>query len=620
MRSESRSLNTSRATWNTFKHWTRPVTELNFETWSVSALTSDASLLEERMQSTFGMSRLDYKRERARGPVSRAYPNNAIRIVDSSAVVTKLEEWRHARLKSKAGVKPTIPFRAVLVLFLLHVQLGYGINYHRIAETLDVHLGAAEFDLLRIQNHAGDHDDWYQRLWRSANRMMALIDPYPGPRNKRLKPKAYAKLLAKHATSKATRKSERNLECLDWLCEQLLHTSVRMLPADIWAKYTGNIAADATLIPGSGRPNQTDPTMRRGNADSQSGRYRREGSHGGLGAKTDRAGYELEISVMVWDKPDQNMRFPSLITAVGFHRPEEVIGHGAKLVNSHQRLGFTHGLVIVDRAYNGEKAPNFQIPLRLRGCELVIDYRKTDPGLQNHWRDLILVGGTWYVTYMPQNLIDATKNYNTREADPLDPKKPRRLIDKKTFKAYLENRNAYRMKPKGRPDQDGFQRFLYPTPGSYMAIDRATGKRLAKPSTPATVTVTIPLDAGAPAEKNQNPRLAVKHLQKFAYKSAEHRKYFGMRSLVESANKTLKGKNFEDLSNVSKRSGRGFTFNYLAATLAAVSSNLRKTYDFFVKAAEIELGEKLPRERRRKEATGTPLTKQSALPALAPPQ
>ena len=173
------------------------------------------------------------------------------------------------------------------------------------------------------------------------------------------------------------------------------------------------------------------------------------------------------------------------------------------------------------------------------------------------------------------------------------------------------------MKPKGRPDKDGFQRFIYPTPGTYMAIDRATGKRV-KPRTPASIT--IPLEAGAAAERNQDPRLAVKHLQKFAFKSPEHRKYFGMRSLVESANKTLKSKNFEDLSNVSKRSGRGFAFNYLAATLAAVSSNLRKTFDFFVKAAERDSGEKLPRERRRKEATGTPLTRLSAFPALAPPQ
>ena len=579
---------------------------------------SDAALLEQRMQSTFGMTRHEYKRERARGPVSRAYLNNAIRIVDNSGVVLKLLEWRQMRLKSNAGVKPTIPFRAVLVLFLLHIQLGFGINYHRIAETLDVHFGAEEFALLGIRDRLGDHEDWYQRLWRSANRMMKLIDPHPAPRNKRLKPKPFAKLLAQQSTPKALQKSKRNLARLDWLCEQLLHTSVRMLPADIWAQYHGNIAADATLIPGTGRPNPTDKGMRRGNADPYSGRYRREGKHDGLGAKTDQPGYELEISVMVWDKPGQNTVFPSLITAVGFHRPGEIIGSGVKLLDSHQRLGFTSGLVIVDRAYNGEKPRNFQIPVRKRGCELVIDYKKTDLGLQNQWHDLILVDGNWYVTWMPQDLIDAAKNYNTRVNDPLDPKNPKRLLDKMTFKAYLARRDAYRMKPKGRPDKDGFQRFMYPTPGTYMAIDRASGKRVARPVTPATIT--IPMDAGAPAERNQDPRLAVKHLQKFAFKSPEHRKYFGMRSLVESANKTLKSKNFEDLANVSKRSGRGFAFNYLAATLAAVSSNLRKIFDFLVKSAVRDSGEKLPRERRRKEATGTPLNKHSALPALAPPQ
>jgi hypothetical protein len=73
-----------------------------------------------------------------------------------------------------------------------------------------------------------------------------------------------------------------------------------------------------------------------------------------------------------------------------------------------------------------------------------------------------------------------------------------------------------------------------------------------------------------------------------------------MRSLVESANKTLKSKNFEDLANVSKRSGRGFAFNYLAATLAAVSSNLRKIFDFFVKTAERDSGESFPRTQTQR--------------------
>jgi hypothetical protein len=212
---------------------------------------------------------------------------------------------------------------------------------------------------------------------------------------------------------------------------------------------------------------------------------------------------------------------------------------------------------------------------------------------------------------MPQNLIDANKDYATLAPDP-ETGELRKRIDKKTRKAFIVEREAYRMKPKGRPDKDGYQRFMYPTPGSYMAIDRATGKRVAKPVTPATIT--IPLDAGSPTTRGENPRLAVKHIQKFPYKSREHRKYFGMRSLVEAANKHIKEKNFEDIANVSKRSGRGFAFNYLAA------SNLRKIFKFFIKDAERTLKAKLPRERHRKSATGMPLAAHSTLPALAPPR
>ncbi|KQV06699.1 hypothetical protein [Leifsonia sp. Root112D2] len=109
-------------------------------------------------------------------------------------------------------------------------------------------------------------------------------------------------------------------------------------------------------------------------------------------------------------------------------------------------------------------------------------------------------------------------------------------------------------------------------------------------------------------------------MQKYAYKSPEHKAYYGMRSLVESSNKTLKAKKFEALGHTATRSGRGFTFNYIVATLAAVSSNLRKIRQFYGKIAKQALGGKLPRERRRKTEAGTPLAATSSPPALAPPR
>ncbi len=102
-------------------------------------------------------------------------------------------------------------------------------------------------------------------------------------------------------------------------------------------------------------------------------------------------------------------------------------------------------------------------------------------------------------------------------------------------------------------------------------------------------------------------------------KSAEHKANSGMRSLVESSNKTLKGKNWEDLASVSKRSGRGFAFNYLISALASVSSNLRKIFSFFEKVATRDSGGKLSRLRRRKSDGVALVPVTSSLPALAPP-
>jgi hypothetical protein len=266
--------------------------------------------------------------------------------------------------------------------------------------------------------------------------------------------------------------------------------------------------------------------------------------------------------------------FPSLITSVSFHKPGEVRGEGLKVVTSHNKLGAAHALVIVDRAYNNSTADNFQRPLRLAGHEFVFDYKKVDHGQQDHYEDLILVDGFWYVRWMPVDLITAWADWRYGR------------ISYEAAAKLSAARAPYAMKPRGRPDADGFQRFTYPLAGTYLAIDPATHKRV-KPTTARSLTVPMTTKG-------------LKHLQKYPYRSPAWLGHMGMRSLVESSNKTLKEGNFEDLNNIGKRSGRGFAFQYLAATLAAVSSNLRKISQFFIAEATTLAGGKLTRQRRRK--------------------
>jgi hypothetical protein len=85
---------------------------------------------------------------------------------------------------------------------------------------------------------------------------------------------------------------------------------------------------------------------------------------------------------------------------------------------------------------------------------------------------------------------------------------------------------------------------------------------------------------GASAKNKRKKGQPIKHLQKLPYRSAGWQAYYSMRPLVEAAHKLLKDAT-EDLGNPAKRSGRGYAFQYLASTLAAVSSNLRRILTFY---------------------------------------
>jgi hypothetical protein len=74
------------------------------------------------------------------------------------------------------------------------------------------------------------------------------------------------------------------------------------------------------------------------------------------------------------------------------------------------------------------------------------------------------------------------------------------------------------------------------------------------------------------------------------------------------------------MANAGKRSGRGFTFNYLAMTIAIVSSNLNRVVTFFIaEAKRASTDQAQHRARRRKNEYGTPLTPSREMAAVGPP-
>jgi hypothetical protein len=285
-----------------------------------------------------------------------------------------------------------------------------------------------------------------------------------------------------------------------------------------------------------------------------------------------------------------------------------------KLIERHKAaFSLDRFLVMADRAYNNSRVETFHIPARKAGVEFVFTYRAKDLGMQGPYKDLILVDGNWHVRSMPQKLIDATKDLVELEKSRSDFERIDYHQKRATLLARVKNRSAYRMIAKGLPDLDGYQRFSYPT-GSPMPHTPLNGNN----------SIMIPLIIPETPIKSKKPRgktrrlQPLKHLQRFAYKSDEWASYYGMRNLVEASNSRFKDANREDLGNRGKRSGRGFSSNYLVTALAISSFNLRSIATFILKLRDKAI-EKPVRKRRRKDENDRPLARLVTARAAAPP-
>ncbi len=189
----------------------------------------------------------------------------------------------------------------------------------------------------------------------------------------------------------------------------------------------------------------------------------------------------------------------------------------------------------------------------------------------------------------------------------------------------IENRGRYRMEEHGHVDSDGAQRFRYPDPGQslvkpsprtqrksltipLLVPETDPPKHLADFATPAAINDDDDADVTADTRRPKSARKPqpLKFLQKYAYKTNAWAEHYGMRSLVESSNNLFKLSSAENLRDQQKRSGRGFAFNYVAAALAVVSSNISRIRTFFRNEAKRV---DIPKQRasRRTDPNGIPL-------------
>ncbi|MDQ2729324.1 MAG: hypothetical protein M3Y91_16020, partial [Actinomycetota bacterium] len=528
----------------------------------------------------------------------------AATLIESTDICARLAEWRaedHTD-KGRGGRPAHLDDRAVLVLFVLLALEHSPLLVTRMAETITHRLSDKAKALLGIDPAETGEKDWYDRAWRTIHSLLDVIDPFPakGTRNRLLTRAEWADVLASRDPAESARKQEH----LDWVCNELLEATLRMIPRNIRRNWKGNMCIDATPVAafgkrGNPKPDKSDLMGIEPDADW----YVREGDHRDPGDDRGKQyrkaiwGWEATLSVMSTNDPSGAAEFPYLVASIGLGKPgRDVSGHGARSFASIDDRHHPVGLAIADRAYFPNSKPeNLQLPLRALGYKLVFDYKIDQLGIKDQHAGAIQVEGTWYCPAMPQPLIDATIDYRAK------------TIDHETWQQRIAQRPKYAIRAKERPDADGHTPMACPAAGVSATVTCPL-----KPSKGKTSGRTrIPVVPAHPDRicTNQSsvsfpPTAGAKYGQALPYGSPEWQAmYATARNTIEGYNGYIKDANREALDQPGRRRIRGYTAQYLFTTLLVVSANIRKLRTFLAGTAPDAHGtlRRLTRPARRRD-------------------
>ncbi len=467
--------------------------------------------------------------------------------------------------------------RGVLVILLVLARQHSPLLVTRAADIVQYRLSDPAKEMLGIDPDTVGDADWYYRFWRAFHSLLDVIDPYPGPRNRCLTKDEWQVVIDCRDPVECARKQER----IDWVANQLLEASVQEMPHWMRRKWKGNICIDATPVAAHGERGtskgsdwvsiEPDAAWYVRESDDHRDREDDRGKH----YRKSSWGWEATLAVTSTNDPSGPDEFPYVVVAMNFDKPGmDVAGHGLAVALSIVDRGHPVGTATADRAYLPSSKPeDLQLPLRAMGYQLVFDYKNDQLGNRGQFAGAILVEGEWYCPAMPTPLIEATRDFRAKQP-----------IDEATYNRRIEQRKRYLVRPKERPDSDGYVPMRCPSVGRSATLScplrnpvgNVAGRTqvLVVPAHPEEIctyksSVSFPPTAGA------------KYRQDLHYGSPEwHAMYSTARNTIEGFNGYVKDANHEALDQPGRRRVCGYAAQYLLTAMLIVSANLRKIDTF----------------------------------------
>jgi hypothetical protein len=522
----------------------------------------------------------------SRGPVDDDTVEQALNLIDRSSIVGRLGAWRKEDNGGRhpGGRNTNIPDRSILALFVLAAIDNTPLLVSAIENMINHRLSDRALELLNIDRQ---HDTHYASVWRAIHRVIEPINGYQVAHNRRYTESEAADVRLNHDYELAAKYDER----ANWVMNQLLEVTWKLMPRDIRRKYKGNLAIDATAL-------AVISPNRRGTGNRMSDpfahwRHRSGGKtvpnpEGNGTIKTaDRYefGYDLHLGIIGTNDPSKVAEFPSLVIGITIAFPGSEVGQSAlRILQSLNVRRHPKGHLIADRGYlPNALEENLQIPARELGWKLVFDYKTTELGLQKHHAGAILVEGSWYCPSMPEVLINASKDYQDGR------------IGYDVYYARIDERRNYQLHYKTQADKHGNVRLQCPAVGP-----SATAVCPLRPQSSAGTRVHLRIPVKKPANpgricKQQTVTFfnqstddkLVKYRQDIPYHTPEWSEMYGtLRNAIEGFNGYVKDNAYESLEATGRRRLRGRIAQYLLSTFLIMAANIRRIRAFLAERSD----------------------------------
>jgi len=441
-----------------------------------------------------------------------------------------------------------------------------------------------------VRGKAKEHQALYRNVRTRLHGLLSLMDPSPLPKNRRLHHDAFAAAVARREQVLSNEELALRYDRLNWFINELIETSIELLPRAVRRRWKGSVAVDATAVAAFARPSRPrhgKKSWGKGapievvSADPDAGMYIRKQSNNDddpAASKKSFWAYEATLVVAGADDPGTASVFPTLVMGMApLHQPGREPGVNAvRALRSMSERGHPPGWLAGDRAYTDAKAEHFALPARALGYKPVLDYAEDHLGVQGSQEGFVFVEGALYCPAIPAVLTSATMDFR------------KKTIDEATYQARLAERRRYAALPKAGVDDEGFQRWRCPSSNPHPvaacvlkpASQHHDGRvRLAVHPSQSLITTTP--RCCKQGSVTIGPAPLAKLRQDLLFQSPEWAaRYHALRSTIEGMNGYLKDGAREALDDPERRRIHGVAAQSLFVALLVFAANVRKIQEF----------------------------------------